>query len=278
MTTYGSTLYASYKTRKQIRKSKSSLWARFIGIRYAQSQHLVLRTVTEVALPFETARHRMPPQALTHIYPQRPPLHTRAWVVQERALSPRTLYYGSGMIFWECIRTRASEYEPQMEDLWGDSGKWLRDDSPGGLSRNGMKNAFKSLLDRRKNPSYRAWNKFWRKLVRGYTACQMSVDNNKWPAIAGLATEVERQSGEKLFHGLWEDHLVDELLWCAVEPGKRLKEQKPQEPSWSWLSLHATIDLYEEDSDPKSNVKWTADVSLLATPPVTNSLIVEAPY
>ena len=46
-----------------------------------------------------------------------PPLHTRAWVVQERALSPRTLYYGSEMIYWECVRCRAFECRPQMEDL-----------------------------------------------------------------------------------------------------------------------------------------------------------------
>lgn len=34
------------------------------------------------------------------------PLFRRAWVVQERALSPRSLYYGPDRIFWECSTLR----------------------------------------------------------------------------------------------------------------------------------------------------------------------------
>lgn len=44
-----------------------------------------------------------------------PPLHTRAWVVQERALSTRTLFYGSEMM---CIQAKATEHNPEMENLW----------------------------------------------------------------------------------------------------------------------------------------------------------------
>ncbi|CZR64695.1 uncharacterized protein PAC_14594 [Phialocephala subalpina] len=218
--------------------------------------------------------------------PRRPPLHTRAWVVQERALSPRTLFFGSEMIFWECIRSRASEYEPQMEDLWDAGGKQLLDGSPGALGENGMKNVFRSLLDGCKNKSYSAWKDYWRKLVRDYTSCQMSYDSDKWRAISGLATEVQRQSGKKLIYGLWKDHLLDELLWTAPEPGKRLEMKETREtqaPSWSWISIHATIEwlpFYEENSE--SNFEWTATVtlpatSLLESPPAENSIIVEAP-
>ena len=31
------------------------------------------------------------------------PLHKRAWAVQERLSSPRTLFFGSTGIFWECV-------------------------------------------------------------------------------------------------------------------------------------------------------------------------------
>ncbi|KAF2032042.1 heterokaryon incompatibility, partial [Setomelanomma holmii] len=33
---------------------------------------------------------------------KRLPLFTRGWVVQERTMSPRTLYFGSVMVHWEC--------------------------------------------------------------------------------------------------------------------------------------------------------------------------------
>jgi hypothetical protein len=41
------------------------------------------------------------------------PLHKRAWVVQERLLSPRTLYYGSTGIYWECRMSCAAEWNPE---------------------------------------------------------------------------------------------------------------------------------------------------------------------
>jgi len=43
---------------------------------------------------------------------ERAPLNTRGWVVQERALSPRTLHFGRDQIFWECGELRASEVFP----------------------------------------------------------------------------------------------------------------------------------------------------------------------
>ncbi|MCJ1400519.1 hypothetical protein MMC11_003725 [Xylographa trunciseda] len=44
----------------------------------------------------------------------RPPLHRRAWVVQEQALAPRTLYFGYEMVFWECVEGTASGENPEL--------------------------------------------------------------------------------------------------------------------------------------------------------------------
>ena len=40
-----------------------------------------------------------------------PPLHRRGWVVQERALSPRTLYFSNVGIYWECCYVSIAETE-----------------------------------------------------------------------------------------------------------------------------------------------------------------------
>jgi hypothetical protein len=40
-------------------------------------------------------------------------LYTRAWVLQEAVLAPRTLVYGKGQLFWRCRRMRASELFPR---------------------------------------------------------------------------------------------------------------------------------------------------------------------
>ena len=43
----------------------------------------------------------------------RTPLNKRAWVVQERLLSPRILHYGRNQLFWECQELFACETYPQ---------------------------------------------------------------------------------------------------------------------------------------------------------------------
>ena len=51
------------------------------------------------------------------------PVNTRAWVVQERLLAPRTLHFGRDQLFWECRTFEACESFPgglpqslQLED------------------------------------------------------------------------------------------------------------------------------------------------------------------
>jgi hypothetical protein len=38
------------------------------------------------------------------------PLNKRAWVLQERALSRRTLYFGTSGIYWDCLRVELDEF------------------------------------------------------------------------------------------------------------------------------------------------------------------------
>jgi len=51
-----------------------------------------------------------PASWLQHV--QGSPLSSRAWVLQERLLAPRTLHCTAQGFFWECSGLRASEFEP----------------------------------------------------------------------------------------------------------------------------------------------------------------------
>ncbi|KAF2418947.1 HET-domain-containing protein [Tothia fuscella] len=51
------------------------------------------------------------------------PLFTRAWALQERVLSPRTVHFGPMELFWECQRdtpTSGKAYEKKWQSLVGD--------------------------------------------------------------------------------------------------------------------------------------------------------------
>jgi hypothetical protein len=55
--------------------------------------------------------------------PMRQPLHKRGWVVQERALAPRTLSFGMDMVYWDCLGGVASE---AVSEVMEESGNGLK--------------------------------------------------------------------------------------------------------------------------------------------------------
>jgi hypothetical protein len=208
---------------------------------------------------------------------QRPPLNTRAWAVQEHCLSTRTLNFDVNEISWDCITGKATEINTRMFSanvkrsckavcarkakpratqaactiytvlhtlidvhrsyvpfwLLGVVGADLRPDSS--LKRRFIETmGYLTVISSRKY-----WDIEWWNLLETYTACDLTVSTDRWPAIEGLATEVERKRNKALYHGLWIYCLVDELLWYTEEPQQaRLAHE---EPSWSWLSLGAPI-------------------------------------
>lgn len=203
------------------------------------------------------------------------PLHTRAWTIQERTLSPRILSYGSDMIFWDCVQCRAVEYEPQMRDIWGADSRqplvsnfrrWEHTAPP-------LRTSYEKLLNAG-NEDYSMWRDDWGHLLREYTSCRMSFDDDKWHALSGLATEISKKCGEELFHGLWKNQLHYELLWAAKEPGRRLTSMEA--PSWSWLSIDAIIWRPEFE-----NVEFTTTISFPLpeeeSSAVGRTIIVEGP-
>ncbi|MCJ1438234.1 hypothetical protein MMC27_007621 [Xylographa pallens] len=167
----------------------------------------------------------------------RPPLHRRAWVVQERALAPRTLYFGSEMVFWECVGGTASEEKPGLQETaFKHSGE--RSDNSSLASSMGLKTTLHTMKELCQSGDWADWECFWWKMVKEYTASRLTFDSDKWTAFSGLATAVERQTRTRLYHGLWASNLFEELLWKVLKPGRRVDFDAP---SWSWLSVDAAV-------------------------------------
>src|ERR1700722_20284510 len=136
--------------------------------------------------------------------PTAAPLHRRAWVIQERALSPRTLFYGSTGIFWECREADASDTDPM------------------GLPRNPRESGCvnKRVLDKLLKPltgpaSEQQFHASWATLVERYTECVLTIKKDRWHAIHGFIDPVERKLGLTSVAGLWKEFLLTELLWAT---------------------------------------------------------------
>jgi hypothetical protein len=176
---------------------------------------------------------------------QRSKLSTRAWVFQERLLSPRTLYYGISEFGWECkteVRCECSIEARNNEEVM----KW---DSP---------RAHDSNLTQT----------IWYELVASYTKRLLSFDTDRLPAISGLASAIRRPPGDEYLCGIWKLDLPLCLLWNAFPSGSKdgqLTSRRHREyysPSWSWASITGAID-FDDSFYNRLNAKY--DFQILET-------------
>ncbi|KAF2760530.1 HET-domain-containing protein [Pseudovirgaria hyperparasitica] len=143
------------------------------------------------------------------------PLFQRAWVVQELALSPRSLHFCTGQMWWDCKTHTVCESESwyglrRVDDIW------------------------QSLSPRLKLSESSNKSRVWERIVCRYTAAQLTYEcKDKLVALSALA----RRMGEATDYlaGLWKWDLPRALLWHIES-----HDQTPLAsgaPSWSWASV-----------------------------------------
>lgn len=159
------------------------------------------------------------------------PLGSRAWVVQERVLSPRVVHFGASQVFWECCQDRAAELLPP--DFVNEDGELKK------VAR------YPGFSDGRR--SSRAWvYRHWNALVRKYSNCNLTVESDKLIACSGLARRTCDQLGVDRSHyvaGLWRANLGVDLLWYSEGTSMRVPGRAP---TWSWASVNGAISHFDD--------------------------------
>ena len=164
-------------------------------------------------------------------------VNTRAWVLQERVLSPRILHFGRRQLFWECYSKEACEVFLDGEVPPGVvcvSGGFKRFDTPGLITE---------LANDEK--LYHTWNR----LIRTYTKTNLSYPSDKLIAISGLAKLFALKLGDNYLAGLWRRYVEGGLLWCKsiasddhyTEKANTRRPEKYRAPSWSWASVDGSV-------------------------------------
>ncbi|KAI8625922.1 HET-domain-containing protein [Xylariaceae sp. FL1651] len=175
------------------------------------------------------------------------PLITRAWVLQERLLSVRILYFGKQQVFWECCSTTCCETLPQ-----GPLSSYTTSERPAIPVTVGLKAqsyAWKPLTEfpssgKRQDEDAHWFRWDWDRAVKAYSACSLTFPGDKLVALSGLATEMHRKQKLAGLHdaylaGLWKSSMPDSLMWNASRPGDRPAQYRA--PSWSWASIDGVI-------------------------------------
>ncbi|KAI0534162.1 heterokaryon incompatibility protein-domain-containing protein [Xylaria digitata] len=159
------------------------------------------------------------------------PLFNRGWVVQERLLSRRILYFTDNNIIWQCLKgyasatycwniaTNESASVYKKEDMY--TRRTLRNQI---IRDHSSINGARDLLD--------IW---YRGIVSRYSGTDLTKSRDRLPALSGIAAVVHKLIGSRYFAGHWELDLLSSLYWYSdssfpSDPGEELA------PSWSWAS------------------------------------------
>ncbi|KAF2179715.1 HET-domain-containing protein [Zopfia rhizophila CBS 207.26] len=157
------------------------------------------------------------------------PLLQRAWVYQERLLSPRFLHFTPYELNWECREINECECGTASEEA---SFRAPKARFTHALTQLRTLDGSKSVeLDSTVPDS-------WRTIVKQYTTLDMTYSKDVFPALAGLSKEWQAVTGDEYLAGLWKSTFIRDMLWEI--DGSQGEPQRPipwRAPSWSWASI-----------------------------------------
>ncbi|RDW59069.1 hypothetical protein BP5796_11993 [Coleophoma crateriformis] len=195
-------------------------------------------------------------------------LDTRSWILQERILSPRTLFFGEHQLSFSCTSMRASENIPEGLDrsamkvqapfeefqrkirfnaissthqasspFESASTQWPASIVKINPQLGQVLTSIDPQADMPVHPHLRDLYDNWYDLLIEYNKRSITQTNDVLPAISGLAIRFQQTIGDTYLAGLWSGDLKGGLLWSVDGTAQRSTTYRA--PSWSWASLRA---------------------------------------
>lgn len=168
-------------------------------------------------------------------------LTSRAWVLQERLLAPRTLHFGKNQVYWECNQEYRSETQPEHE--WRHGGR-------GQLHVPELRATWKALIGGREpyhTEPTAALEMEWCGIQDFYSTCELSQEEDKLVAISAIVKDMKRHleglgKSTDYFAGMWRLWLPQSLLWVTdLKTAQKHRPRQYRAPSWSWASVDSTV-------------------------------------
>lgn len=184
-----------------------------------------------------------PKHAIAVETPVRGPVHQRAWTLQEQAMSIRILYFGAGLLHWECLH----DYRLEPYPCW--------EGNAPNINRNFYKNRHSKLITKGLPPlegvslSLDDQGPFevWQAQVQEFTRRQMTRPSDRIPAFLAISKSIAMVLKDEFVGGIWkgDNHLLESLCWRLQQPDTT----DPTGPTWTWASRSGEVsyDLLEHD-------------------------------
>lgn len=187
------------------------------------------------------------------------PLNRRAWVMQERILSKRTVHFSSKQVLWQCCEEESCETFPERLPDWSSprspkTAMWSQFINSTGFQRalDKVRSVGHDVIPQSSNLSdlYRSWDK----LIKTYSTCGVTRGEDRFVAIFSLVKEMGLATGDEWIAGFWKSQLPESLCWSVewespylrgmIHNGEPLPSPRPQcwrAPSWSWAASNLPI-------------------------------------
>ncbi|KAI5464982.1 heterokaryon incompatibility protein-domain-containing protein [Mariannaea sp. PMI_226] len=166
-------------------------------------------------------------------------LNKRGWVLQERALARRTIYFTDKQTYWECGDGIRCETLTKMQN---NKAAFLGDPAF-------PKVAIKSSKGGR--------IRLYESLYRQYSSLEFTKASDRPIAIAGLEQRLIRAFGEHGGFGIFDRYFGRSLLWHrdGDAPMKAIEfaTQQYRVPTWSWMAYQGRITFMDVKFD---TVQW----------------------
>ncbi|KAM0428837.1 hypothetical protein ACHAPT_006637 [Fusarium lateritium] len=159
------------------------------------------------------------------------PVNTRAWVMQERYMSPRALHWGAQQLFWECREKVASELDPDGRAIshW----EFLKSKFVG--TRDLLPN------QRDKYPFQSQEDIDFRHLVENYSRCVLTFPSDKLIAFSAIMKQICTVWHQEPVVGMRRSCLEADLLWSVSLETQSSQYETYVAPSWSWASVKGKV-------------------------------------
>ncbi|KAF7937604.1 uncharacterized protein EAE98_001918 [Botrytis deweyae] len=163
------------------------------------------------------------------------PLLDRGWVLQERALSPRSLHFCDGELLWECREMACCEtYPTGLPEICKRENFKLRPLS--GSDSYERKYLIDGVKRTMKGIAYDRWVQW----IHLYSQTHLTKDSDKLIAVSALAKCTRAVFDDVYVAGLWRSMFADQLVWWGSHTS-RPKDYRA--PTWSWASVDGFVAL-----------------------------------
>jgi hypothetical protein len=157
------------------------------------------------------------------------PLRERGWILQESALSPRTINWTQEQMIWHCCSCFLEESVKEPVRL-------------NGINERPYRPGFQLVLSNQPHKNYT----LWMHLVEDFCKRDLTVPDDVLPAMSALAEEFAILQNDTYLAGLWQKDLHRGLLWNYKTTSKRQSKGFCL-PSWSWAAHEFPIHTIQEE-------------------------------